>query len=132
MQAAFLQVKLKYLAGWNEQRKKVAGWYSEALSGIPQLTLPSIAEGCTHVYHLYVIRAENRDALQGYLHSAGIGTMIHYPVPPHKQGAYRELNHQTFPVTERIHSEVLSLPLSPVMEPWEISSVVEAVNGFRG
>jgi dTDP-4-amino-4,6-dideoxygalactose transaminase len=132
MQAAFLQVKLNYLGGWNEQRKKVAGWYSEALSGIPELTLPSIADGCTHVYHLFVIRAENRDALQGYLQSEGVGTMIHYPVPPHLQEAFSSigLKKGQLPIAESIAETCLSLPIYPGLVEDNVRFIADTIRKF--
>ena len=91
VQAALLSVKLKYLDNWISERRQIASWYNEALKGIDEITLPEIAEGCTHAYHLYVIRTKKRDELQFFLQNQGIGTLIHYPVPPHLQEAYRHL-----------------------------------------
>ncbi|MEJ7677582.1 MAG: DegT/DnrJ/EryC1/StrS family aminotransferase [Segetibacter sp.] len=90
-QAAFLSVKLKHLKEWTNQRQQIVSWYDQALNGVSGLILPSIAEGATHVYHLYVIRTKHRDALQKHLSDNGIGTLIHYPIPPHLQEAYKHL-----------------------------------------
>ena len=87
-QASFLNIKLKYLPEWTAQRQQIAAWYNEALAGTDNISLPTVAEGATHVYHLYVIRTQQRDSLQKHLCEAGIGTLIHYPIPLHLQQAY--------------------------------------------
>ena len=83
-----------------------------------------------HVYHLFVIKTSKRDQLQKYLTENEIQTIIHYPIPPHKQRAYKYYNHLSFPITEKIHDEVLSLPISPVMEEEEIQKVIDVLNNF--
>lgn len=83
-----------------------------------------------HVFHLFVIRSHRRDSLREHLHDQGIEALIHYPVPPHKQKAYKEWNDMELPITEKIHAEVLSLPIAPYITDKEIKSVVDAVNAF--
>ena len=99
----------------------------------PRITLPQVPPAAgEHVWHLFVVRCAARDALQRHLSEHGIETLIHYPVPPHRQKAYQELNGTSLPLTERMHREVLSLPLSPVMEPQEVEAVIGVVNAFGG
>ena len=88
LQAAFLRVRLPHVDEWNSRRRGMAARYAEALSGIAGISLPHVPEGTTSAWHLFVIRCKERDALQAYLQSRGIGTLIHYPVPPHRSGAY--------------------------------------------
>ena len=131
IQAAVLRVKLKYLDNDNEKRRQIAKIYDNFINN-PDVIKPQHPDDPKeHVWHLYVIRTERRDELQKYLQANGIGTLIHYPVPPHKQEAYSEWNHLTFPVTEKIHREVLSLPLYPAMKSEEIDRVISFVNNFR-
>jgi len=114
LQAGLLSVKLRHLAAWTEQRRQMARQYLEALAGIPDLQLPVTAAGATHVYHLFVVQTPARDALQAHLGKAGIGTLVHYPVPPHLQVAYRDqlpYGEGDFPVAERLARQCLSLPL---------------------
>ena len=88
LQAGFLRVKLKYLDGWNARRRQLAAVYAERLSGLPWITLPAVPAWAEPAWHLFVIRTACRDALQRHLEAAGVGTLIHYPVPPHLSGAY--------------------------------------------
>jgi dTDP-4-amino-4,6-dideoxygalactose transaminase len=131
-QAAFLAVKLKYLNEWLEQRREIASWYRESLSGIESLILPVIASGATHTYHLYVVRTTKRDALQKHLEDCGIGTLIHYPVPPHLQRAYKHLGYKkgSFPLAEQISDTVLSLPIWPGMTENNVAYVAESCKKF--
>ena len=133
LQAAVLSVKLSRLDTDNARRQKAAQYYLDHITH-PKIYLPQdhAAQNPAkeHVWHLFVIRCSNRDDLQRYLKHHGIETLIHYPIPPHKQKAYISMNHLTFPITELIHREVLSLPISPVMEDDEVRRVVEVVNGF--
>lgn len=130
MQAAFLRVKLSVLDQWNKRRQEVAALYTELLDGIDEITLPSIREGSQSVWHLYVIRSKQRDALKEYLASLGIDTVIHYPIPPHQQECYREQYPDSQPVAEQLASEVLSLPMSPVLSDDEVSYVASAIRHF--
>ncbi|BFO65959.1 DegT/DnrJ/EryC1/StrS family aminotransferase [Chryseobacterium sp. KCF3-3] len=130
LQAAVLDVKLKYINHENETRREVA---KKFISGItnPKIILPeNPADENEHVWHIFVIRTENRDALQAYLTEKGIQTIIHYPIPPHKQQAYKEYNDLSFPVTEKMHEEVLSLPISSVLEEKEIETIIKTINEF--
>lgn len=115
MQAAFLRVKLNYLQEWTNQRKVIAQWYNEILHDRSDLVLPYVHENADHVYHLYVVRTSNRQILQQELTEKGIQTMIHYPVPPHLQKAYKHLGYKEgdFPIAEEIARTCLSLPIWP-------------------
>jgi dTDP-4-amino-4,6-dideoxygalactose transaminase len=132
LQAAFLTVKLKFLPEWTSQRIQIASWYGEALQGLGDLVLPKIAEGATHVYHLYVIRTNHRDKLQDYLRQSDIGTLIHYPIPPHLQKAYQHLNFKkgSFPFAENIANTCLSLPIWPGMTFDHVLCVRDAISKF--
>jgi dTDP-4-amino-4,6-dideoxygalactose transaminase len=130
IQAAVLGVKLKYIDEENSTRKKIARKYISKISN-PKIILPTFpADENEHVWHLFVIRVQNREKLQEYLTENGIQTLIHYPIPPHKQQAYKEWNSLSFPISEKIHEEVLSLPISPVMTEEETDKVIEIVNRF--
>lgn len=129
LQAAILSVKLNYLDDEIRRRRDVAKRYSDGISN-PLIRLPTVAMGNEHVWHLFVVRTPNRAALQQYLTDKGIQTVIHYPIPPHKQHAYKEWCSESLPITEEIHSEVLSLPMSPVITENDVESVIGAINGF--
>ncbi len=132
IQAAMLRVKLKYLDTETQRRREIAVTYSNCINH-PAVRLP-IAAGSNsyelqnHVFHLYVVRTNHRETLQRHLSENGIQTMIHYPIAPHHQKAYESLNELAFPLTEEIHRQVISLPISPVMSEAEINAVVEGVN----
>ncbi|MDO8652821.1 MAG: DegT/DnrJ/EryC1/StrS family aminotransferase [Undibacterium sp.] len=132
LQAAFLRIKLKKLDQWNQQRKALASIYQQGLQGLTSLTLPSVPEWADPVWHLYVVRSARRDDLQQHLQSLGIGTVIHYPIPPHLQGAYTELNLSpgSLPISEKIHAEVISLPLDPYLSIADAGRVVAAIRQF--
>jgi dTDP-4-amino-4,6-dideoxygalactose transaminase len=130
MQAALLRVKLKYLNNEIENRRKIANYYLTNIKN-DKIILPTVRKEDNHVWHLFVIRTENRDKLQQYLYDNGIQTLIHYPIAPHKQNAYKEWNDKNYPITEKIHKEVLSLPMSGVQTMEETQRVVEVVNGFN-
>ena len=117
-------LKLKYLDADNDKRRQIAKYYIDNITH-PDITLPKVTDWDAHVMHLFVIRTSRRDELQQYLANNGVQTLIHYPIPPHKQDAYKEWNDLSFPITEKIHREVLSLPLSPVMSKEEVEKVVE-------
>ena len=129
LQSAFLRAKLPLLDSDNAHRAEIAARYSEGLSGLDGLTLPEVGVGCEHVWHLYVVRHAKRDALQKRLVELGVGTMIHYPIPPHMQAAYKDLGipEGALPISEKIHREVLSLPMGPTMSQEEASAVITAV-----
>lgn len=130
LQAAVVNVKLPYLDEDNNKRRKIANCYISNINN-PLIVLPKSVEKDMHVWHLFVIRTENRAKLQSYLQSNGIQTLIHYPIPIHKQEAYKEWNDLNYPITEKIHNEVLSLPISPVMTQKEIEKVIEVVNAYQ-
>lgn len=129
LQAAVLNVKLKYLDADLALRKQVAKYYIEHITN-PKIVLPIVNDWDAHVFHLFPIRTKNRDELQKYLSDNGVQTIIHYPIPPHKQACYKEWNYLSFPITEQIHSEELSLPMSPVLTQAEIEMVVKLINAF--
>jgi len=106
--------------------------YTEGMAAIEGLRTPTIAPQCKHVWHLYVIRLRRRNQLQEFLHERGIGTMIHYPVPPHLQPAYSHLNiiEGQYPISEAMHSEVLSLPIGPHLSAAQCEQVIEQVRAF--
>jgi dTDP-4-amino-4,6-dideoxygalactose transaminase len=131
-QAAFLSVKLNYLNEWTIQRQQIASWYNELLQGLGDLILPEVAESATHVYHLYVIRTTQRNALQKHLEKNGIGTLIHYPVPPHLQEAYGDLGFTAgqFPIAEELAQTCLSLPMWPGMTKEMVFEVTGQILSF--
>jgi dTDP-4-amino-4,6-dideoxygalactose transaminase len=133
LQAALLRVKLTHLAEWNARRKTLAGRYMEALADVPDLTLPHVPAWADPSWHLFVVRHPQRDALQKHLSAQGIGTLIHYPIPPHLSDAYRELGYKQgdFPITESIHRTVLSLPMGPHLSAEQLERVVEGIRSFR-
>jgi dTDP-4-amino-4,6-dideoxygalactose transaminase len=132
LQAGLLSVKLKYMNEWTAERQQIAAWYDVYLAGIEEITLPKIAIGATHVYHLYVIRTEKRAALQAFLQEKNIGTMIHYPIPPHLQKAYKELGFEKgdFPIAETIAETALSLPLFIGMTKKQVEEVCDTIRLF--
>ena len=127
IQAAILDVKLKHLDEDLQLRKAVARRYIEGIKN-PKITLPSVTDWNAHVFHLFPIRCQKRDKLQNYLTENGIGTNIHYPIPPHKQECYKEWNSLCLPVTEKIHNEELSLPMSPCLTDEQVNYVIEVIN----
>ncbi len=140
LQAAFLRTKLKRLDAWNEQRKAQASEYLQRLSFLlgendesaNEITLPFVPVWADPVWHLFVIRSKKRDALQQHLTEQGIGTLIHYPIPPHLQSAYADLGfaENNFPITEKIHREVLSLPIGPHLDSQAVTQVANVIKGF--
>lgn len=128
--AAVLDVKLKGLDADNQKRREIAAYYRENIKN-PLITLPQAVDEKAHVWHIFGVRVENRDKFQKYLTENEIQTLIHYPIPPHKQEAYKEWNNLSYPITEKIHREIISLPISPVMEEDEVKKVVEVVNNYR-
>ncbi len=129
VQAAFLNVKLPHLDAENTRRRSLAKRYLSEIKN-EKLVLPNWDFSEKHVFHLFVIRTSNRDELQQYLIQNGIETMIHYPVPPHQQKALSHWNQLSFPITEKIHREVLSLPMSPVMTDDEVTKVITVLNRY--
>lgn len=129
IQAAFLNCKLSSLESDNEKRRLVAKSYFSEIKN-DKIILPKVVNFDDHVFHLFVIRCEDRDKLQSYLLNNDIQTLIHYPVPPHKQKALESWNNFSFPITEKIHKDVLSLPMSPAMTNDEVNKVIQILNNF--
>ena len=125
LQAAVLNVKLKYLVADNAHRKAIAGYYYENLRSV---TLPERTSDESNVYHIFPVLCKHRDALQSHLAEKGIGTLVHYPIPPHKQKCYAAWNSQSYPITEQIAAQELSLPIGPTITIDEAKCVVDAVN----
>ena len=130
IQAAVLDVKLKYLVEDNAHRQKMAKLYNEGIKN-PLITIPDILPDSQNVYHIYPILCEKRDDLQEFLKENGVGTVIHYPIPPHKQDCYKEWNYRTYPITEKIHDRELSLPIGPSIAEEDVKSVIDIINAFK-
>ena len=131
IQAAVLNVKLPHLDKENSKRREIAKYYIDNITN-PTITLPKLPKDeLAHVWHVFVVRCNKRDKLQQYLTDNNIQTLIHYPIPPHKQEAYKEWNNLSFPITKQIHNEVLSLPISPVLTDEEVQTVVKVINQFK-
>ena len=129
IQAAVLDVKLKYLDEDNEHRKTIAKIYNEGITN-PRIILPTQMADKQNVYHIYPVLCEQRDGLQTYLERHGVQTIIHYPIPPHKQACYKQWNLLSLPITEQIHQQELSLPMSPVLTQKEAQEVVRIINAY--
>ncbi|MCL9808508.1 DegT/DnrJ/EryC1/StrS family aminotransferase [Flavobacterium luminosum] len=129
LQAAFLNCKLPDLDQDNDKRRKIAARYIREIIN-DKIILPQWDFSTSHVFHLFVIRTQNRDQLQKYLSENGIQTLIHYPIAPHQQKALQEWNHLRFPITEQIHNEVLSLPMSPVLNNDEVTHIIKVLNHY--
>ena len=138
LQAAFLIIKLNYNEKENQRRREIAKYYLDNIIH-PDIVLPDNNKNSPfannyslcHVWHLFVIRTSQRNKLQAYLTENGIQTLIHYPIPPHKQLAYKEMNTLKLPITEKIHEEVLSLPISPVMDDASVRLIVSVLNNYK-
>ncbi|AJD03768.1 aminotransferase, DegT/DnrJ/EryC1/StrS family [Campylobacter lari CCUG 22395] len=128
LQAGILDIKLKHLDDDNQKRKKIADFYMKNIKN-ENIILPKI--DIDHVWHLFVIRTKFRDKLQKYLNENNIQTIIHYPIPPHKQECYKDFNSISLPITEQIHNEVLSIPISPVMTQDEILEIIKILNKWE-
>jgi len=131
IQSSVLEVKLKYLDLWNRRRSQIAEKYSQAFKGLPIIT-PHVPDWAEPVWHLYVIRTPQRDQLRDELSKKGIGALIHYPIPPHRQEAYRDLGYSqgTFPLAEQLASEILSLPIGPHLRDEDQDQVIDVVTRF--
>lgn len=130
LQAAFLRVKLGVLDAWNERRKNVAQCYLENLTHQNDLILPYVPDWADPVWHLFVVRVNNRGEFQNYLAQNDIGTLIHYPIPPHKQPAYKAYTDYQLPITTAIHKEIVSLPMGPHQSSEDTDLVVSAVKRY--
>ena len=129
--AAVLDVKLKHLDSDNSRRREIAKYYCENIRN-EAIILPKSYSELSHVYHVFAVRTANRDKLADYLKSKDIQTLIHYPIPPHKQEAYKEWNTLSYPISEAIHSTILSVPISPVLSDDEVDYVVKSLNEYQG
>ena len=129
IQAAMMRVKLPYLEKETARRQEIARIYRAGINN-PLVILPQVATESAHVWHLFVVRSDVREQLQQWLTEQGIQTLIHYPIPPHKQQAYPQLQDYQLPLTEQIHQQVLSLPMDPTMSDEAVVKVIDAVNGF--
>lgn len=130
IQAAMLRVKLRYLDNEVEKRREIANFYLQNIKN-ENIILPAVRAKDNHVWHLFVVRTTKRDELQKYLLNNDIQTLIHYPIPPHKQNAYKEWENESYPISEQIHDEVLSLPISGVQSFEETQKIVQVINEFR-
>lgn len=131
IQAAALSVKLKYIDEQNNARRKIATRY---LSGIHNslITLPQApANELEHVWHLFILRVEDRSKFMQYLYDSGVSTLIHYPIPPHQQKAFKEWNHESYPISERLHETVVSIPLYPTLRDNEIEKIIQVCNNYN-
>jgi dTDP-4-amino-4,6-dideoxygalactose transaminase len=127
LQAAFLGIKLKKLDEWNVQRKELSAFYLDSIKNT-NVQLPMISEGFDSVWHLFVIRSQRRDELKAYLESAGVSCGIHYPIPPHLQGAYSSLKYTNLPIAEQMAKQVLSIPIYPELQRPDAERIVELIN----
>lgn len=132
LQAALLHVKLSYINHWNQQRIENANYYLKNLNENAHIILPKTDKNATHVYHVFMIQSERRDELQSHLQAKGIGTMIHYPTPPHLQKAYANLNYKKgqFHISEKIAERALSLPIYPGLKTDEMDYIIDEINNF--
>lgn len=132
LQAAILRAKLKYIDQWTKEKQTIAARYTERLNNIGDLVLPFVNPHATHVYHLYVIRTNKRDELQKFLKNNGIETLIHYPIPPHLQQAYQDLNFQkgSFPIAEKLSDTSLSLPVYIGLSEDQQDYIAEKIKAF--
>jgi dTDP-4-amino-4,6-dideoxygalactose transaminase len=129
MQAAMLRVKLKFLDSQSAVRQAVAKVYLQTINN-PIIELPTVDDANVHVWHLFVIRTSKRQKLAEYLTDHKVQSLIHYPIPPHKQGAYKKWNYLSFNISERLHEQVLSIPISPVLSDANVESIVTLLNNF--
>ena len=130
LDAAVLDVKLKYLDEDNAKRQKLAAYYYENIKN-SQITLPAQIPNENNVYHQFPVFCERRDELQKHLADCGVGTLIHYPIPPHKQECYKEWNNRSYPITEKIHAQELSIPMNQAVTLEQAKEVVDALNSFK-
>ncbi len=130
IQAAILDVKLKHLDDDNQKRKEVAKKYIAGITN-PAIVLPKVEDFEAHAFHIFPIRTKKRDELHDYLEKHGVQTIIHYPIPPHKQECYKDWNDRSYPLTEKIADEELSLPMSPVMTDTEVNEVIRILNEWE-
>jgi dTDP-4-amino-4,6-dideoxygalactose transaminase len=132
LQAALLRVKLRHLDAWNGRRRQVADQYFQKLSAQDYLILPDVPPWAEHVWHLFVVRTPERDRLQKYLTDCGVQTLIHYPTPPHKQGAYKSMQDLNLPIAERMSREILSLPMGPHLSMTMVDEISQHIKRISG
>ena len=130
IQAAVLRVKLRRLDADNEARRDIAERYIQGIQNV-LVTTPKAKDRSGHVWHVFVVRCKTRDKLREHLSEKGVQTIIHYPIPPHRQNAYKEWSSHSYPISESLHAEVLSLPMSPLLSDDEINQVIASVNSYR-
>jgi dTDP-4-amino-4,6-dideoxygalactose transaminase len=130
IQAAMLRVKLRYLSSETQARQNVAKQYLDGINN-PLITLPEVVNPVGHVWHLFVIKTSQREKIANYLTANGVQSLVHYPIPPHKQDAYKEWANKSYPISEQIHEQVLSIPMSPVMSSADINSIIEIINKWK-
>ena len=132
MQAVFLRIKLEHLDEQNQYRKRIANRYLDGLRDIPGLGLPVVPENVNPVWHLFVVTYHDRNRLQGYLDEQGVNTLVHYPIPPHLSGAYKDLGYGVgdFPITEWLAERVLSLPMGPHLTLDDVDYIIENIRAF--
>lgn len=131
IQAAILNVKLKYLEQDNEIRRSISKKYREQVDN-SSIILPTVSSEESHVWHIFVVRTNNRGKLAEFLKERGIQTNIHYPIPPHQQKAYSEYEGDSYPITEQIHKQVLSIPISPVLSQQDVQYIITCLNQYKG
>ena len=129
LQATFLNIKLKSLDADNEKRREIAVRYLSKINN-EKIVFPYYNNSENHVFYAFVIRVTSREKFIKHLEKNGIGWLIHYPIPPHKQKAFSQFNHLKLPITETIHNTIISLPISPVMTSVEVSNIIDVVNAF--
>ena len=130
IQAAMLRVKLRYLDNEISSRQAVARAYLKGINN-QLVELPVVENPNAHVWHLFVIKTTQREKFTSYLTDNGVQSLIHYPIPPHQQFAYQEWRNESFPISEQIHNQVLSIPISPVMTEAEVESTIQIINDYR-
>lgn len=129
VQAAFLRIKLPFLDSDNKRRREIANLYLSEIKN-PKIKLPAYNKDDSHVFHQFVVQVENREDFINYLTTNEIGTLIHYPIPPHQQEALSDYSNLNFPVTEKIHKQVISIPISPVLGNDDVKRIIEVLNSF--
>lgn len=129
IQAAFLKIKLEFLDRDNSKRRSIATQYLDLINN-PKITLPTYSGKKDHVFHIFAVLTNDRKDLKIHLLENGIESMIHYPTPPHKQKAYQEYNHMKLPITEQIHKKILSIPINPILEQFEIDKIITTLNNY--
>ncbi|MFT3742526.1 MAG: DegT/DnrJ/EryC1/StrS family aminotransferase [Gammaproteobacteria bacterium] len=131
IQAAILRVKLKYLDAWNERRKNLANEYLNQLADVEGIHLPKVPNWADPVWHLFVLRVSERQHFQQWMEQNQVQTLIHYPIPPHRQAAYRAMNTLSFPISEQIHETIISLPIGPHLSPTAVQKIMSVIKAYQ-